>query len=48
MKENNDRIIFKCPECGRKLGVGKDKKGITARCPGCGKRITIPKQTKTK
>ncbi len=48
MNHKNDKIIFKCPECGRNLSVGEDKKGITARCPGCGKRITIPKQNKTK
>ena len=46
MSENNGKIIFNCPECGKKLGVDADKTGASALCPNCGRRITIPKKGK--
>ena len=42
MIEHNNKIIFNCPECGKKLSVNNDKAGFSALCPNCGKRITIP------
>lgn len=48
MSENKVKMIFRCPECGKSLGVSPEKAGASALCPNCGKRIVIPKEGKKK
>jgi DNA-directed RNA polymerase subunit RPC12/RpoP len=35
-------IIFKCPECGRKLKASSALAGMDINCPACSGEIAIP------
>ncbi|HEX6987518.1 MAG TPA: biopolymer transporter ExbD [Planctomycetaceae bacterium] len=42
MSETADQIRFRCPACGRTLGVAARKAGRTVRCPACRMSVVVP------
>ncbi|NUO80679.1 RDD family protein [candidate division KSB1 bacterium] len=37
-----DYIVFRCPECGAKLGVKPEDAGLNAFCAKCSRRVKVP------